>query len=223
MPVAAVNLQKPEAVAEELGELGSRMIGERELGEDVREAIREIAAQIGEASEHELPAADPYLLVALQQAAFRAWRATANDDPAAARRDVRIAIEQMRQAFRDIAEARPLDEDVPSKEVAQWLAHALDVSQPRLAELLAISPRQLQRWLSESDAAAPSGEDARRVRVVAQIVQQLRHALSGPGVVSWFSIEQRDLGGSPRALLDDAALAPSLVRAATRARSHGAT
>ena len=82
------------------------MIGERELGGDVREAIREIAVQIGEASEHELPAADPYLLVSLQQAAFRAWRATANDDAAAARRDLRIAIEHRAGAAAGCA-ARP--------------------------------------------------------------------------------------------------------------------
>jgi DNA-binding transcriptional regulator YiaG len=222
MPVA-LNLHQPDAVADELRELGARLDGQRVLPAAVREAVRELAEQIGEAREHELPAADPYLLLALKDAAFRAWRGIANDDAAASRREVRIALEQMRQVFRDIAEVRAVDEDVPAKDVVRWLSHALDVPQPRLAELLEISPRQLQRWLSESDAGAPSGDEARRVRIVAQVAQQLRHALSGPGVVSWFSIENPDVGAAPRALLRDPTCTPALVLAARRARSSGAT
>jgi hypothetical protein len=223
MPVA-LDLTNPEAVADELRRLGVRMIGERELPGDVRVEVRELAEQIAMASDGDLPHGDPYLLVSLTQAAFRAFRGAGVEDAATARREVRIAVEQLRQVLRDLSEAAPTNEDVPAKQVAQWLSRSLDVSQPRLAALLSISPRQLSRWLSDTDAATPSGDDARRVRTVARVAQQLRHNLSGPGVVAWFEHPHRDLDGeSPLALLRDAAAAPRLVRLAGRARSHGAT
>ena len=103
----------------------------------------------------------------------------------------------MRFLFARIADREPIGEDRPAHEVALWLDATLaSVSQPRKAELLHVSPRTYQRWISDQEAVRPSGEDERRLRIVARIVNQLRHSLTGPGVVDWFEHPRADLGGA---------------------------
>ena len=75
----------------------------------------------------------------------------------------------------------------------QWLAARTEVSQPTLADLLGVSARQLQRWLSESEAVQPEGEDARKVRVIARVVNQLRFVLTPAGTIDWFGWPRTDL------------------------------
>jgi uncharacterized protein (DUF2384 family) len=129
----------------------------------------------------------------------------------------------MRQVFRDIAEGGPLYEDRSAKEIARWLAAVLETSQASLAELLGVSTRTFQRWLSEENTAGPEGEDARRVRVVARIANHLRHALTGPGVVRWFGLPHPQLDGlRPLDLLDDPSAADRLATLAASTRSHTA-
>jgi hypothetical protein len=89
-----------------------------------------------------------------------------------------------------------------------------------VASLLGISPRQLQRWLSP-DGPAPEGADAARVRMVAQVANQLRHVFTGPGVVRWFHRPHPRLGRPPRDLLDDPLEIPTLLDLAVSARSQG--
>ena len=93
------------------------------------------------------------------------------------------------------------------------------MSQPRKAELLRVSPRTYQRWISERDSAQPSSDDERRLRVVARIVNQLRHSLTGPGVVDWFEYARADLDGeTPSAALDDPDKLEPLIVAAAASR-----
>ena len=83
-----------------------------------------------------------------------------------------------------------------------------------------MSARQLQRWLSDGETAQPEGEDARRVRLVARIVNQLRFALTPSGTVEWFGWPRSDLGSrAPLELLDDPIEEPRLLMIAGAMRS----
>jgi DNA-binding transcriptional regulator YiaG len=72
----------------------------------------------------------------------------------------------MRQALRDILDAAPTSEARTSKEVVRWLGETLSIPQARLAAMLGVSHRTLQRWLAPADQTAPEGDDEARVRAV---------------------------------------------------------
>ena len=137
-----------------------------------------------------------------------------------ARRELRIRLEQLRQVYRDLADARPIYEDCPAKESVRWLAQVIDAPQARIADLLEVSPRTFQRWLSEGDPTEPVGEDARRVRVVANMVGHLRHALTGRGVLDGFERPHPLVGDRPpQAFIDEPDALPTLTRLAASTRS----
>jgi hypothetical protein len=94
--------------------------------------------------------ADPDLAMTLFAAAFEAEKALRHDDPEAARRDRRIGVEQFRQALRDIVSNRPVSAAAPVRDVLAFTVAALSVLQKDMAEVPAVSTRQLQRWLSTS-------------------------------------------------------------------------
>jgi hypothetical protein len=162
--------------------------------------------------------ADPYLTTTLWAAAFRAEKALRQDNDEQQRRDLRIALEQFRQALRDIIENRPYSDDVPVRDVLSKTAEILAAPQKTLAELLGVSVRQLQRWLA-ADGTEPAADDAARIRIVGQLVNQLRHSFTGPGVVAWFDREHPVLGQQPIKLLDDPLRYPALLGAATATRA----
>jgi hypothetical protein len=130
----------------------------------------------------------------------------------------------MRQALRDVAEADNVSEDRTGKEVARWLTEILDESHAEVAELLEVSPRTLQRWLSTEDSAEPRGSDAARLWVIARVVNQLRHSLSGPGAMRWFFVPHPDLkDGVPADLVADPHATETLLRLAAATRVSVAT
>jgi hypothetical protein len=103
----------------------------------------------------------------------------------------------------------------------QWLAERTEVSQSRLAELLGVSARQLQRWISPNETAEPEGEDARKARLVARVINQLRFVLTPAATVDWFSWPRSDLQSRrPLDLLDDPAEEPTLTVIASAMRSN---
>lgn len=165
--------------------------------------------------------ADPYLMATLWAAAFRAEKALRHDNIADRRRDVRIALEQFRHALRDIVEAQPYGDDAPARDVLARTAEATAAPQKTLAELLGVSVRQLQRWLTD-DGPQPAADDAARIRVVGQIVNQLRHSLTGPGTIAWFNRSHPELGRRPADLLDDPLSYPRLRGAAGAIRAQTA-
>jgi hypothetical protein len=128
----------------------------------------------------------------------------------------------MRFLFSRIADREPIGEDQPSHEIALWLDATLaSVNQVRKAELLHVSPRTYQRWVSTQEAVQPSGEDERRLRIVARIVNQLRHSLTAPGVVEWFEHPRADLeGATPANVLDDPEKLELLISAAAASRGN---
>jgi hypothetical protein len=162
--------------------------------------------------------ADPYLTTTLWAAAFRAEKALRHDNEEQKRRNVRIALEQFRHALRDIVERRPFDDGAPVRDVLAKTADVVGVPQKELAELLGVSVRQLQRWLTPQ-GPAPGGDDAARIRVVGNVVNQLRHSFTGPGVMAWFGRPHPVLRSRPIELLDDPLKYPELVGAATAARA----
>lgn len=162
--------------------------------------------------------ADPYLMTRLWAAAFRAEKALRHDNDLQQRRDVRIALEQFRHALRDIVESRPYGDDAPVREVLTRTADVLATPQKTLADLLGVSVRQLQRWLAD-DGTAPAADDAARIRAVGQVVNQLRHSFTGPGVIAWFYREHPVLHRPPIELLDDPLCYPRVLGAAASARA----
>jgi len=184
---------------------------------EIAQLIDSFESTLGAATPLRLEA-DPYLTTTLWAAAFRAEKALRHDDPEDQRRDVRIALEQFRHALRDIAENQPYSDDAPVREVLARTVETLAAPQKTLADLLGVSVRQLQRWLAH-DGPEPATDDAARIRVVGQVVNQLRHSFTGPGVVAWFYREHPVLGQRPIELLDDPLCYPQLLGAATAARA----
>jgi hypothetical protein len=212
-------LTGPFAEAEELNR---QLATERDVSRATREATRSLVEHLGELSEPLAEEVDPYLVLGLQKGMVDALLAL--DSVAAPRAPLRVAIERIRQALRDMVEGEPVSENRPAKDVARWLASTIDAPQTALADLIGTSARTWQRWVSPTDSASPVGEDARRIRVVARIAAHLRHALTGPGVIAWFNTPRQEFGGlAPSDLLKQADAAVQLERLASRARSMTAT
>ena len=221
MSATAFDLRRPADVEQELADANRRLARARDTPSSVVVLVHDVADAIGAGREHELTAINPWLWIKVQGAALRAQGALRHDDPVR-RREVRLALEQLRFLFARIAEREPIGEDQPATEVARWLEATLpSVSQPRKARLLGISLRTYQRWISDREPTTPSGDEERRLRVVARLVNQLRHSLTGPGVVEWFERGRADLdGASPADALDDPDRLEPLLAAAAASRGN---
>lgn len=210
-----LRLDRPADAARELAAANDRLARRRDIGAEERELVAALGAAVGEAERWE-ETIDPYLVTLLHRGVIQAQHAVATDD----RDELRLALARVVHALSAIADAEPVSAERTAKEVAQWLARAVPVPQRRLAELLGVDLRRFQRWISERETAGPEGDDARRVRAVAALANQLRHALTADGVVDWFDWPQRDLGGrTPRELLDDPLRLPDLLAAAGAMRA----
>jgi hypothetical protein len=221
MSAIAFDIRQPAIVARKLGEANSRLSKESETPVSVVGLVEDLADAIAAGDDIEAADVNPWLWIKLQSAAIRAQSALREEEPDR-RRQLRLALEQMRFLFARIADRQPIGEDRAPHEVAMWLDSKLaSVSQPRKAELLHVSPRTYQRWISDREPAHPSGEDERRLRIVARVVNQLRHSLTGPGVVEWFEYPRADLEGTtPSAALDDPEKLELLIAAAAASRGN---
>jgi hypothetical protein len=221
MSAIALDIRQPAIVARELGEANSRLSKERETPASVVGLVQEVADAIAGGGDVEAAVVNPWLWIKLQSAALRAQSALREKDPDR-RHQLRLALEQMRFLFARIADREPIGEDRASHDIALWLDSMLvAVIQPRKAELLHVSPRTYQRWISDREPVQPSGDDDRRLRIVARIVNQLRHSLTGPGVVEWFEYPRADLqGATPSDVLDDPEKLQLLIAAAAASRGN---
>jgi uncharacterized protein (DUF2384 family) len=210
----------PARVEHEIAEHNLLLAGSPEIPDSVRFFVEGLADDISLLPLDATLRIDPYLLVALQKSLLAALRALENHDLDAARAELRVRLEQLRQVYRDLADVRPIYEDRPAKELVRWLVEVLDVPHARLAELFGVSSRTFQRWASETEESEPTGAEARRVRIVAHLVGHLRHALTGEGALEWFERPHPMAGGrTPRELLDDPDAVAQLTRLAASARS----
>ncbi len=217
---AGRDIADPASVEHQLAEQNLLLAGSQEIPDSVRYYLDGLAEDLAELPSEAAMRVDPYLLVAVQSSLIAALRALEEPDEKRARRDLRVRLEQLRQVYRDLADARPIYEDSPASELARWLTAVLDVPHARLAALFGVSPRTWQRWISENDESEPGGEDARRVRIVASLVVHLRHALTGEGVLDWMERPHPAAGGStPTQLLDEPDALTLLTRLAASVRS----
>ena len=221
MSAIAFDVRQPAHLEHALGDANRRLAREAGTPPSVIGLVEDIADAIAAGDSEEVATVNPWLWIRLQSAALRAQAALRDEDPQR-RRQLRLALEQMRFLFARIADRQPIGEDRPAADVAGWLDRKLaSVSQPKKAELLGVSPRTYQRWISDREVARPAGEDERRLRVVARIVNQLRHSLTGPGVVDWFDHPRADLGDvSPTEILDDHDKLELLLAAAAASRGN---
>ena len=203
---------------------GQELATKAEAPESVRKAVLAIAETLAASSDVEFDDVDPYLSNAFQRGLTVSLLGLKLESRRE-RRLLRLGIEQMRQAVRDVLEGQAIRDEVPLKERVRWLADVLHVPQADLAELLRTNQRQVQRWLSPSDPAEPKHDDAWRVDLVTRVVNHLRHVLTPQGVFYWFDSPHPDLKGeSPADLLDDPSEhAAVLIRLASGARSHSAS
>jgi len=219
------DIARPAEAAQALGRLNQRLAGERTIPADVAAAVHDIAAGVAQGTAmSRWEAIDPYLALIIHRAVIKASEAVHHADDPAARDELRLALESLRQGFAAIAENEPISDDRSPKEIARWLAETAEVPQNRLADLLGVSLRQFQRWVSTREQTQPDGDDARRLRSVARIVNQLRFALTPAGAVEWFSWPRDDLQGRrPIELLDEPDKLPELTAIAGSMRSTYAT
>lgn len=214
---AVAEIARPADAAAELARLNALLAGERTIPEEVADAVHELAAGVArETAMSRWEAVDPYLALVVHRSVIRAGEAVRGGD----RDELRVALESLRQAFAAIAENEPVADERSPKEIARWLTETAEVPQSRLAELLGVSLRQFQRWVSTTEETRPGEDDARRLRAVARIVNQLRFALTPAGAIDWFGWQRDDLGGrAPVELLDEPGGLPELAALAGSMRS----
>lgn len=214
----------PAALEQDLADAGSRLAGVREVPTDLEAFVRELARQVKQADDEDISTIDPYLVLAFERGLIEALDGLHEDDSDNRRTAVRIGLEQMRQALRDMLEEMPVSGSRPPKEVAAWLTSQLDVPKAQLSELIGVDPRTFGRWASGAESASPRMEEARRLRIVARVANHLRHALTSEGVIAWFYQPHPELKGrKPYTLLGKPDQAPLLLRLATSARTSGGT
>jgi hypothetical protein len=194
------------------------------ISDDVRSVVSRLGRVLVEFSRDELSDVDPYFLLALQRGALLTLLSLDEEDPLIQRRGVRLGLETMRQALRDVADTAAVAESVSPRQIAAWLVDVLDVSNAEVADLIDVAPRTFQRWLSPKETVEPHGVDAARLRIAARVANQLRHSLTGPGVVAWLYSPNRELKDQrPVDLLHHLESTPDLVRLAAGTRVSAAT
>jgi hypothetical protein len=217
-------LSDPGAAAAEVQALNDRLARERTITGEIAAEVRELASGLSETELRRWNAIDPRHTTVLLHAGLRAHDLIDRCDDREARDRLRIALEEIRQSLAAIAEREPVGDERSPKEIAQWLAARTEVPQARLAELLGVSLRQLQRWVSPSETAQPEGEELRKTRLVARVVDQLRFVLTPAGTVAWFGWPRSDLEGRrPLDLLGAADAEPRLLELAAAMRGMAAS
>lgn len=137
-------------------------------------------------------ALEPFFLANALEAVTATWVALESHD----RRGARLAVERLRQTLNDMAEAATVGPTTDRGEVVSWLSTQLrDIPLAELAALVGTSPRTWQRWLTGE--AEPRGEQADRLRSLAQTVAHLRHAFTAAGCLAWLRRPHPDLDDRP--------------------------
>jgi hypothetical protein len=209
------DLARPHESAERLWRLNLELAEQPAVTVEIRERARSFLEAMERSDLGAWDEIDPRHALLAHRAGMAALAALDRDD----RDALRMALDGLTQALDAIAEGEPVSDARSGKELVQFLASATEASQARLAELLGVSLRQFQRWLSPTERAEPEGDDLRKVRAVARIVNQLRFSLTPAGAVDWFWWRLPGRRTAPVDLLDDPAQLPELLRQASSLRS----
>ncbi len=211
-----LDLARPAAAAGAVDALNDRLASEPGVPAGVGAAVGALGAAVRATPLDRWTAADPYLALLVHRAVLDAQAAVDEEG----RDALRIALERLSHALAALGEAEEVGDARSPKELARWLAGAVEVPQRDLAELLGVDLRRFQRWISARERTQPEGEEARRLRALARIVGQLRHAFTPAGVIAWFDWPRPELAGAtPRELLGDPVRLPDLLLAAGSMRS----
>jgi hypothetical protein len=217
------DLSRPAEAAGELHALSMELARHETIPAEVQASVRELTDAV-DGHRSSWSTVDPHYIEILLRATLSAQLALMDPDLPESRDRLRMALDGLASAFDAIAESQPVSDERSGKEIVAWLSERTEVPQAELAGLLGVSPRQFQRWLSPSEKASPEGDDLRRVRAVARIVNQLRFALTPAGVVAWFSWRLPDLGRKrPVDLLDRPERLPDLIGLAADLRATTAS
>ncbi|MGH9169558.1 MAG: hypothetical protein ACRD0Z_01580 [Acidimicrobiales bacterium] len=157
----------------------------RQVSQAVRGAVHQLVRVVAPLSPEDFAGADPYLVEALLTGTVACASALWMGKEAEQRRRLRVPLERARQALRDLLDERDVVADQPAKDVARWLVTVTGIPQHELAGIVGVGTRTFQRWVSETEAAGPSGEDEMRLRTFARVVGQLRWSMTPAGVVQW--------------------------------------
>jgi uncharacterized protein (DUF2384 family) len=217
------DLSRPAEAASELHELSMELAYTETIPPEIQERVRELTGAV-DAQRASWGRVDPYYVEIVLRATLSAQIALMDPDLPDSRLRLRMALDSLAQAFSSIAEDQLVSDDRTGKELVAWLVATTEAPQAQVAQLIGVSPRQFQRWLSPAEPASPEGSDLRRVRAIARIVNQLRFSLTPAGVVEWFSWRSPELGRKrPIDLLDRPAQLPRLIGLASDLRATTAT
>jgi hypothetical protein len=211
-----LDLARPAEAATAVDSLNDLLAAEARVPAGVGAEVARLAAAVRATPLERWTAADPYLALLVHRAVLDAQAAVEGEE----RDELRIALERLSHALAALGEAEEVGDERTPKELARWLVAAVEVPQRDLADLLGVDLRRFQRWISARERTRPEGEEARRLRAIARLVGQLRHAFTAAGVIAWFDWPRPELGGvTPRELLADPVRLPDLLLAAGSTRS----
>ena len=143
-----LDLAQPAAAAAAVDAVNDRLAGEPRVSADVGAAVAALGAAVRATPLERWTAADPYLALLVHRAVLDA-QAAVDDD---ARDALRIALERLSHALAALGEAEEVGDARSPKELARWLAAAVEVPQRDLADLLGVDLRRFQRWISAARA-----------------------------------------------------------------------
>lgn len=196
-------MEKVRTFAEDTAQAGQLLRAESPDWAHVRWLLVEPTRWLSALTETDKTHIEPFLLAAATEAIAAAWVALEEKD----RTQARLAVERLRQALNDIAEAADVGSTRDPAEVVAWIEQlAPDAPAAQLGALVGVSDRTWQRWVSETGVRnGPSGEHADRVRVLAQALAHLRHSYTPAGCLAWLERPNPQLDGQRPAdvLADD--------------------
>jgi len=191
--------------------------------DDVRERWGETARTLSEAIDHAVPPSlDPEQVAEIRGDLLAILQSVLTHDPSRpldSYEQTLMRLEAIRHVIRDA-----LDQHLPGEHDARTLIAGLEQALPRvgrreLAGLLGTSERSIQRIL----ASAQPVEPARRLLLIARLVELLRRGWTPEGVVAWLARPRPGLGGaSALDALDDPARERDVLALARAGRAqHG--
>src|SRR5437870_5625111 len=116
------DLSEPAAAAQEIQRLNDQLAGELTIPPAIAAAVRDIASGIQETNLRRWETIDPTHAVIVLRSAVSAQLAIEAPESPAARDQLRVALESIRQSLAAIAEREPVSAERTPKEIVQWLA-----------------------------------------------------------------------------------------------------